>query len=112
MAQAERTGGQDAVERALDAARTELGIRCGFPPEVQAEADAAARRVATADGGREDRRDLPLVTVDPPGSRDLDQALFIRAQPGGGFTLFYAIADVGFFVDRGGALEAEAWLRG
>jgi VacB/RNase II family 3'-5' exoribonuclease len=112
MAQGERTGGQDMVERALDAARTELGIRCGFPPEVQAEADAAATRVAAAEGGREDRRDLPLVTIDPPGSRDLDQALYIRAEPDGGFTLFYAIADVGFFVDRGGALEAEAWLRG
>jgi VacB/RNase II family 3'-5' exoribonuclease len=112
MASGERTGGQDAVERALDAARTELGIRCGFPPEVQAEAEQASKRVATVDGTRQDRRDLPLVTIDPPGSRDLDQALYIQARPDGGFTLFYAIADVGFFVDRGGALEAEAWLRG
>jgi VacB/RNase II family 3'-5' exoribonuclease len=105
------TDRQNAVERALDAARTELGIRCGFPAEVQAEADEAAKRVATTEG-RQDRRDLPLVTVDPPGSRDLDQALYVQAREGGGFTLFYAIADVGFFVDRGGALEAEAWKRG
>lgn len=112
MASGERTGGQDVVERALDAARTELGIRCGFPPAVLAEAEAASKRVATADGTREDRRDLPLVTIDPPGSRDLDQALYIQAQPDGGLRLFYAIADVGFFVDRGGALEAEAWRRG
>lgn len=112
MAQGAQAGGQDAVERALDAARTELGIRCGFPPEVQAEADAAAKRVATVDETRQDRRDLPLVTIDPPGSRDLDQALYIQAKVDGGFTLFYAIADVGFFVDRGGALEAEAWKRG
>jgi VacB/RNase II family 3'-5' exoribonuclease len=112
MASGDRTGGQDVVERALDAARTELGIRCGFPAEVLAEAEEVSRRVATADGGREDRRDLPLVTIDPPGSRDLDQALYIRAEPDGGFRLFYAIADVGFFVDRGGALEAEAWRRG
>jgi VacB/RNase II family 3'-5' exoribonuclease len=112
MAQGERRGGQDVVERALDAARTELGIRCGFPAEVLAEAEQASKRVATADGGRQDRRDLPLVTIDPPGSRDLDQALYIRQGDDGGFRLFYAIADVGFFVDRGGALEAEAWKRG
>ncbi|MBW3571374.1 MAG: RNB domain-containing ribonuclease [Gemmatimonadetes bacterium] len=102
----------EAVERALDAARTELGIRCAFPAEVLAEAEQAAKRVATAAGGRQDRRDLPLVTIDPPGSRDLDQALYIRQEDDGGFQLFYAIADVGFFVDRGGALEAEAWQRG
>ena len=106
------TSTQGQVERALDAARTELGIRCGFPPEVEAEAEQASKRVATADGGREDRRDLPLVTIDPPGSRDLDQALYIRDAEDGGMELFYAIADVGFFVDRGGALEAEAWKRG
>ncbi|HEY0017632.1 MAG TPA: RNB domain-containing ribonuclease [Longimicrobium sp.] len=100
------------VERALDAARTELGIRCTFPPEVLAEAEASAKRVATVEDGREDRRDLPLVTIDPPGSRDLDQALYVREADGGGIQLFYAIADVGFFVDRGGALEAEAWRRG
>jgi VacB/RNase II family 3'-5' exoribonuclease len=102
----------EVVERALDAARAELGVRRGFPPEVQAAADQAATRVATADGGREDRRDLPLVTIDPPGSRDLDQALYIQAQAEGGFAVWYAIADVAFFVDRGGAIETEAWQRG
>jgi VacB/RNase II family 3'-5' exoribonuclease len=112
MVSSERMGGQNAVERALDAARTELGIRCGFPAEVLAEAETAAKRVATAGADREDRRDLPLVTIDPPGSRDLDQALYICQEQDGGFQLFYAIADVAFFVDRGGALEAEAWKRG
>jgi VacB/RNase II family 3'-5' exoribonuclease len=112
MASGERTGDHTIVERALDAAREELGVRCAFPPEVQAAADQAATRVATADAGREDRRDLPLVTIDPPGSRDLDQALYIHAQPDGGYIVWYAIADVAFFVDRGGPVEAEAWKRG
>jgi VacB/RNase II family 3'-5' exoribonuclease len=112
MASGARTGDHTVVERALDAARTELGVRCGFPPEVQAAADEAATRVATADAAREDRCDLPLVTIDPPGSRDLDQALYIQAQPDGGYVLWYAIADVAFFVDRGGPVEAEAWKRG
>jgi VacB/RNase II family 3'-5' exoribonuclease len=112
MASGERTGDHTVVERALDAAREELGVRRAFPPEVQAAADEAATRVATVDAGREDRRDLPLVTIDPPGSRDLDQALYIQAQPDGGYVVWYAIADVAFFVDRGGAIEAEAWKRG
>ena len=48
----------------------------------QAAAAAARRRTRTA----RDRRDLSLVTIDPPGSRDLDQALPIaraRRRPPG-----------------------------
>ncbi|HEU0015261.1 MAG TPA: RNB domain-containing ribonuclease [Longimicrobium sp.] len=99
------------IEQALDAARRELGIRSGFPAEAVAEAAEAARRDPAAGEGREDRRELPFITIDPPGSRDLDQALCIR-EDGGGLRLWYAIADVGAFVRRGGALEAEAWTRG
>ena len=105
------SGDHEQVERALDTARRELGVRTAFPPEVQAAADEAATRVASAGEGREDRRALPLITIDPPGSRDLDQALYIQREDGG-FRLWYAIADVAFFVDRGGAIEAEAWKRG
>jgi exoribonuclease R len=100
-----------AARRALDAARAELGVPGDFPPEVLAEAEEAARRVAEPGPARADRRDLPLVTIDPPGSRDLDQAVCVE-RDGGGLRLRYAIADVGFFVDRGGAVEAEAWRRG
>lgn len=112
MASGERADDIAVVGRALDASRQALGVRGAFPPEVQAAADQAATRVARANAGREDRRDLPLVTIDPPGSRDLDQALYIQAQPDGGYVVWYAIADVAFFVDRGGPVEAEAWKRG
>ncbi|HEX2094319.1 MAG TPA: RNB domain-containing ribonuclease, partial [Longimicrobiaceae bacterium] len=54
---------------------------------------------------------VPFVTIDPPGSLDLDQALHLE-RAGEGLRLRYAIADVGFWVDRGGAVEREAWLRG
>jgi VacB/RNase II family 3'-5' exoribonuclease len=104
--------GDGIVEQALNAAREEFRVRPGFPQEVLDAADEAATRVATPGDGHEDRRDLPLVTIDPPGSRDLDQAVGIRAEPEGGFRLWYAIADVAFFVDRGGPIEAEAWRRG
>ena len=42
---------------------------------------------------------------------DLDQAFFIEAD-GGDLVLRYAIADIGWFVDEGGAIDAEAWRRG
>ena len=99
------------IERAFARQREELGIRKGFPPEVEREAAEAAKRDPRADAGRVDRTAIPLVTIDPPGSRDLDQAFRIERH-GSGLRLWYAIADVGFFVDRGSAVEREAWLRG
>ena len=69
----------------------------------------AARGPAPAE--RVDRTDLELVTIDPPGSTDLDQALYL-AEHGDGLRVYYAIADIGAFVERGGIIEAEAWKRG
>jgi exoribonuclease R len=63
------------------------------------------------DATRRDARDLELVTVDPAGSRDLDQA-FHAERDGGGFRVHYAIADVAAFVTPGGAVDQEAWSRG
>jgi exoribonuclease R len=51
------------------------------------------------------------VTIDPPGARDLDQALHIERR-GGGHRVSYAIADVGAFVEPGGAVDREAHMRG
>jgi exoribonuclease R len=96
------------IEAAFQSKRAELGVRVEFPEEVLREAEAAAKRDPSA---LADLTEVPFVTIDPPGSRDLDQALCIQPAEGGGFRLWYAIADVGFFVDRGGAVEAEAWLR-
>ncbi|WP_040768910.1 RNB domain-containing ribonuclease [Tsukamurella sp. 1534] len=90
------------------AIRTEFELVEDFPAAAQAEADAAADRAAD---GREDRRDIEFVTIDPPGSRDLDQAVHIAAD-GDGYLVHYAIADVGALVAPGGALEAESLRRG
>lgn len=58
-----------------------------------------------------DRSDLELVTIDPPGAKDLDQALFIERFHAG-FCVWYAIADVAAFVRPGDAVDAEAHHRG
>jgi VacB/RNase II family 3'-5' exoribonuclease len=92
------------------AIREEFGLPERFPDAVLAEAE----RAATEDrrSGREDATNLPLVTIDPPGSKDLDQALLVRARPGGGFQVHYAIADLGSFVSPGGTLDGEVRRRG
>jgi exoribonuclease R len=54
---------------------------------------------------------VPFVTIDPAGSRDLDQAMHLSRRDGG-YRVRYAIADVASFVRPGGALEAETWVRG
>nr|WP_139316040.1 RNB domain-containing ribonuclease [Cellulosimicrobium sp. CUA-896] len=92
-----------------------MEIPDGFPPHAVAEAEDAAAAGATVAGepgaSRADLRDLPFVTIDPPGSMDLDQALHLE-RDGDGFVVHYAIADVGAFVVPGGALDAEVHERG
>ena len=117
----------------------------GFPDDALAEAEAAAA-AWEADGaarllasGARDARDLPLVTIDPPASMDLDQAVALErlapgalpdggpasegasalrdavADPGAGEAVYrvsYAIASLATFVTAGGALDAELARRG
>jgi exoribonuclease R len=91
--------------------REQFDVHPELPDEVEEAARAAASRPLSADG-RDDLRDLAFFTVDPPGSKDLDQAMLLDRLPGGGHRIRYAIADVGHLVDRGGVIEAEAWKRG
>ncbi len=90
------------------------GIPHEFPAAVLAEAEAAPARLARS--AREDWRHLPLVTIDPPDAKDHDDA--VQAAPDedpanpGGFVATVAIADVGWYVRPGTALDREARLRG
>jgi len=96
--------------------RAEFDVPDDFPPAVREEAEqVAARGPLIPDGAasdeRRDARDVPFVTIDPEGSRDLDQA-FHAERRGEGFRVRYAIADVAAFVAPGGAVEAESFRRG
>ena len=78
-------------------------------------AEAEAARPAGFDH-REDWRELPLVTIDPPDAKDHDDA--VHAEPDsspdnvGGFILTVAIADVAHYVRPGSSLDKEALERG
>ena len=92
----------------LAAIRTELEVPDEFPAEVLAAAEDA---VAAARLPELDRTDLELLTIDPEGSRDLDQALHI-ARDGSGFAVSYAIADVAAFVAPGDAVDRRPTAAG
>ncbi|CDX28398.1 Ribonuclease [Mesorhizobium sp. SOD10] len=96
-----------ALSTGLAKIRTEFHVPDGFPPEVAAAAQAAARRMP---GQHVDRTAMPFVTLDPASSTDLDQAFSIDAS-GGDLLLHYAIADVAWFVEDGDAIDLEAWNR-
>lgn len=99
---------EGVLARGLAAIREQFQVPSGFPPQVLAEAEAVAKRAFTQHA---DRTDWPFVTLDPASSTDLDQAFTIDAD-GTDLILRYAIADVAWFVDDGGALDTEAWARG
>src|ERR1035437_5294730 len=97
------------IQPGLKRLRSELEVPEGFPPEVLAAAEVAAKAPSAAD--RVDRTDLELVTIDPEGSMDLDQAVHI-AKNGCGYLVHYTIAEVGPWVAPGGAVDAETHRRG
>lgn len=98
----------DELAARLAALPAELELTREFSPEVMAEAERVAANPPLPDA---DRTDVEFVTLDPPGSTDLDQAFAIERE-GGGWRVLYAIADVPAFVAPGGAIDAEARERG
>lgn len=91
--------------------RAEFELPESFGVDVLAEAEAAVMDPPEFTGEREDATELPFVTVDPPGAKDLDQAVVIERRRGG-FRVHYAIADVAGFVRPGGPVDREARRRG
>jgi ribonuclease R len=89
------------------------GIPDDFPDAVIAEADVAKPAGLK---GREDLRDLPLVTIDPSDARDHDDACWAHPDDDpkndGGHVIWVAIADVAHYVTPGSALDREARRRG
>jgi ribonuclease R len=88
-------------------------IPLAFSPAAVREAEDAQPASLK---GREDWRDVPLVTIDPPDAKDHDDA--VHAEPDtdpnnkGGYIVHVAIADVAFYVRPGSALDRDALIRG
>lgn len=96
----------------IDIAVRAHGIPFQWPEEALAEAEAFGDTVPDRHRkGREDLRDLPLMTIDGADARDFDDAVYAE-KAGNGWRLYVAIADVSAYVAPGSALDDEARRRG
>ncbi len=109
----ERLGDPTAPKAVSLIAIHQHGIPDDFPDKVIEEADKA-KPVGLK--GREDLRDMPLLTIDPADARDHDDACYAHADDDpknpGGHVIWVAIADVAAYVKPSTALDREARKRG
>src|SRR5665811_611862 len=87
--------------------RADEDLPMAFSPEALADVHPLP-----GDDDRADLRDVPFVTIAPPGSRDLDQAMALAPLSDGAIRVRYAIADVAAFVEPDGALDRVTRDRG
>jgi ribonuclease R len=89
------------------------GIPDAFPDDVIKEADA---HKPAGLKGRDDLREMPLITIDPADARDHDDAVYAQSDDDpnnpDGHVVWVAIADVAHYVTSGSALDFEARRRG
>lgn len=95
-------------EQGFSSIRSELDIPSEFPPAVLAAMD---RPWVDPFLERVDLSTLPFISIDPEGSRDLDQAFYAERQVDG-YLVRYAIADVAAFVQAGDVVDHETRQRG
>jgi len=96
----------------IDVALHSFDLPHEWPKAVDAEAAKVPARVPPkAKAGREDLRDVPLVTIDGADARDFDDAVYCE-RDGKGWRLLVAIADVSYYVTPDSALDKEARNRG
>jgi exoribonuclease R len=100
--------GAESLRDGITKIQTELKVAPEFAPEVEETARRAAAAPRLPDL---DRTDLPFVTIDPPASEDLDQALHLQRE-GSGYVVHYAIADLAAFIEPGDPVDVAANERG
>jgi ribonuclease R len=84
-----------------------------FPPEVVEQAQSIPTAISKADlDGRQDFRNMDIVTIDGETARDFDDAVWVDRLANGNYALHVHIADVSHYVRPGTPIDAEAQLRG
>lgn len=106
-------GNSDFARVSVDAYLEEKAVSLVFPDEAIEEAEKIERSGIKAKeiSSREDLRGLPIFTIDGADTKDIDDAISI-AKTDKGYELGVHIADVSYYVKKGGALDKEAFRRG
>ncbi len=105
-------GPSTSVRAALAALLVHEGLARPFPRAALDEAQALGERTPLGDRGRRDLRDQRVITIDPEGAKDHDDAVAVAPEGDDATRLWVHIADVSRFVAAGGALDREAARRG
>ncbi|MFP7707777.1 RNB domain-containing ribonuclease [Trueperella sp. LYQ141] len=101
----------EAIDPFIQKIMADTGIPADFSADARREAERAAQCGIPQWQELPCRTDIPLVTIDPEGSRDLDQAVAL-ARTDHGMRVIYAIAAVGLFMTPDGPLDRETRERG
>ncbi len=104
-------GPADSPRAAMAALLASEGLGRSFPKAVLREADEVAEQALVDDVGRRDLTAQRVITIDPDGAKDHDDAVAVVAE-GDAIRLWVHIADVARYVRHGGAIDAEAARRG
>lgn len=84
-----------------------------FPDDVYKEIENIAENIDNDDkSGREDLRDVVMVTIDGEDAKDLDDAVSVERLENGNYRLGVYIADVSYYVKEKSPLDKEAYKRG
>ncbi len=82
-----------------------------FSEQLMEEADRLPKEVKPEEGV-EDFREFPLITIDGPDAKDLDDAVYCVKRENGHFQLGVHIADVSRYVVKNSLIDEEAYRRG
>ena len=109
-----RVYGEAGETRAeLEAILQNFNLRTEYPPEVLAQAEAIPEQIPAPELARRADRTEPLTfTIDPEDAKDHDDAVALRALPGGRTELLVHIADVSHYVPEDSPVDLEARRRG
>ncbi|MBI5044224.1 MAG: ribonuclease R [Nitrospirae bacterium] len=84
-----------------------------FPEDVKKEVSNLRFQISDSQlKNRTDLRELKTVTIDGENAKDFDDAVSIKKQTNGHYTLWVHIADVSHYVETDSALDEEAFSRG
>jgi len=104
-----RTGRFASEDENLEVVR--FGLRTEFGDETRSSAQAAAE-AGFDRAGRRDLTAVPLLTIDDPATREIDDALSIEDRANGAVEIGIHIADPCAFVAAGDPVDVEARGRG